>query len=134
MESYRELIQAVMKRSGISVEASLSTISLVIRAVGPQLSGDELAILKTKLVPELRQLLVSSLMAGRLGGAHNGREIIDSVSAALEISDIEAKARILSVLDELRAGISLWDDVAIFELIDHVRADVDQELVHAAVA
>ncbi len=134
MERYRDFIHAVMKRTGISPDASLSTIALVIRAVAQQLNPSELVVLKTMLVPELRQLLVESRLFDRSSNGTNGRELIESVSAALEISDAQAKSRILGVLDELRAGVSLWDDVMNLQLLDRVRAAVDQQLLQAAVA
>ena len=134
MERYREFAQSVMKRAGIPLDESLASIALVIRAVVGQLPAFEAAVLKMSLVPELQQLVVESRLTASMAELHNGREIVASVGAALEISDVQAKARVLSVLDELRAGVSVWDDVAILEVIDHVRADVDSVPVQAAVA
>ncbi|MBI3555636.1 MAG: hypothetical protein HY074_05180 [Deltaproteobacteria bacterium] len=142
MKNYRTLIHAVMQRSGISLDQSLSSIALVIRAVVWQLSSEEAAILKLSLAPELGQLVVEARRGVaaesrpyvHADAGRNGLEIIESVGAALDLPELEAQARICSVLDELRAEVSLWEDVKVLEIIDGMRAVVSQALPRAAVA
>lgn len=136
MIAYRLLAHNFQKRSGITFDESLSSISVILRAVAGQLSRDEVSVLKANVPPELKQLLAAPRVPAKLREDPHGQghPIVEQVSLSLEITDVEAKRRVTALLVELKSGVSPWDDSTFLELLDHVYAAVDRVPVQAAVA
>lgn len=70
---------------------------------------------------ELRQLVSEA----RPRGSHNARQVIELIADQLDLAPLEAKRRTIGFLEELRSGVSPWDEVEFVELLDRLRAEVE---------
>jgi uncharacterized protein (DUF2267 family) len=130
MVSYRALAHSFQKRAGISFESALAAISFTIKALSHQLTLEEALIFRRSLPMELRQLVSE----GRAKGHHNADQMISLISAQVEIAPHEAKRRTLGLIEELRNGISPWDEVEFLELLDRLHAEINAVLLPSIAA
>lgn len=137
MVIYRSLAQTLQKRRGLTFEQSLSSISVILKAVAHSLTQQEITVLKMHLAPELRQLVVESRTPHLVDNSDllsQGRGIIQMVATSLELTDSEAKQRIEILFQELRAGVSPWDDVAYLNVLDRISSAIKRVPLPARVA
>lgn len=126
MIAYRSLAHHFQTRAGLArFEHALESISAVLKSAAHQLSPQEAAVLRLNVAPELRQVITE----GRPLGEHNGRQLVEVVAGLLEISTYEAKRRVLIVLEELRKGISPWDDLGFVDVLLSLQRIVDEFFV-----
>jgi hypothetical protein len=137
MVTYRGLAHTLQKQGALSFDESLSSISVILKAVAHFLTRQEITTLKIYLAPELRQLVVES-RAPKLvtdADAHQiGTGVIEMVATSLELTTVEAKRRIELLLHELREGVSPWDDVAYPEVLERLSRAIDTVSLPARVA
>ena len=139
MTSYQDFVQGIMRRLGLSSDACLSTIATTLRVISYELSSEEALVFRRSIAPELRQLVVrrrkSAFEAGgSVPAARDGKRIVALVATYLEISEQESRKRVAAVLDELRSGVSPWDDVSFAETLHALQAENNSLFVQAAVA
>lgn len=144
MVPYRVLAQHVQKRATLSFDDTLRSLSVGLKSAAMRLNPQEALTVRTMIAPELRQLVNEGVRIGR-ALRPDARRAIELAADQLELPAIEAKRRILAVLDELRADATSWSekgsvvregwsDVSFAEILDRLRYEFDHVGLRSAVA
>lgn len=136
MVNYRALAHGFQKKAALNFETSLSSISVIIKAAAHHLTRDEISVIRSSIPLELKQLV----QEGR-GHSHRqssrseqGRGIVEMVSLSLNLTDVEARRRVLILLAELRAATSPWDNTLYIEILDGLFSAIRAEQPEALTA